>query len=286
VSDPTSTPASSPDEDISRVTARAWERDRYLAALLAPSTVREDLITLAAFAGEIARIPAYVSEPMMGEIRLQWWRDALSAESGSGHPIADRMRAVIARYSLPEFLVVGFIDAQAFGLQDEPIADEQMLTAQLAKTEGALFELALRILGRSDAAARATALAAGKAYGLARMLVELPALWAQGRSLIPASRLADAGVSVDDWKSGISEEGIRPILAAIAADARRQLDVARRHARDLSRAQLVALLPIAVVEPYLQALGRHGRDPIRDPIDVAPLRRVWRIWRAHWTGRF
>ena len=38
--------------DVVRLGARAFERDRYLAALLAPHGVRDDLIALAAFAGE------------------------------------------------------------------------------------------------------------------------------------------------------------------------------------------------------------------------------------------
>ena len=62
-----------PEADLAAVreAARSLEPDRYLSALLAPLAAREDLITLAAFLGEAARVPAIVSEPMIGEIRLQ-----------------------------------------------------------------------------------------------------------------------------------------------------------------------------------------------------------------------
>ena len=63
--------------DVVTIAARAHERDRYLAALLGPRPIRRDLIALAAFAGEVGRIPAFVTEPMMGRIRLQWWRERL-----------------------------------------------------------------------------------------------------------------------------------------------------------------------------------------------------------------
>ena len=94
----TGSPHSGPQAgtDVVRTAARAFERDRYLAALLSPRGVREDLLALAAFAGELARIPAFVSEPMVGEIRLQWWRDAIRAGlkdgsgEGGGHPISIR----------------------------------------------------------------------------------------------------------------------------------------------------------------------------------------------------
>ena len=62
-------------DDVIRLAARAYERDRYLAALLSPAARRDDLLVLAAFAGDVGRIASSVSEPMMGAIRLQWWRD-------------------------------------------------------------------------------------------------------------------------------------------------------------------------------------------------------------------
>ena len=58
-------------------TVRAHNPDRYLTALMAPRRVRGSLMALYAFNAELARIPALVSEPALGEIRLQWWRDAV-----------------------------------------------------------------------------------------------------------------------------------------------------------------------------------------------------------------
>ncbi|MEO1710902.1 MAG: squalene/phytoene synthase family protein, partial [Pseudomonadota bacterium] len=70
--------------------ARAHEFDLYLTALLMPAAVRADAIAIAAFVGELNRVPMFVSEPLIGEIRLQWWRDALEAGvdgKQSGNPI-------------------------------------------------------------------------------------------------------------------------------------------------------------------------------------------------------
>lgn len=277
------------NEDVLRASARAWEQDRYLAALLAPRAVRQDLIAVAAFAGEIARIPAFVSEPMMGEIRLQWWRDALEntdLTTSSGHPVADAVRDAAVRHAVPMGLLMGFIDAQSTGLYAETLEDDQALTAHLAKTEGALFELALRILGRRDDAAHGAALAAGQAYGLMRLLAELPAMWSQGRVLIPVTRLSAAGLTLPEIKAGVPPERITPVLTAVAAESRRHLTEARQLSRSFNRVHHVAFLPLAVVEPYLRALERGKRDPLREPLDIAPLRRVWALWRSYLTGRF
>ena len=85
--------------DEMRQTARDLAPDRYYAALLAPRDVRDDLVTLAAFAGEMVRIEHLAREPMIGEIRLQWWRDALAAERSerTGNPLADQLRETVRR---------------------------------------------------------------------------------------------------------------------------------------------------------------------------------------------
>ena len=56
---------------------RAGDKDRFLATLFAPEKYRRALHALYAFNLEIARVRELAREPMPGEIRLQWWRDAL-----------------------------------------------------------------------------------------------------------------------------------------------------------------------------------------------------------------
>ena len=62
--------------DFDALLART-DPDRRLAALFAPPQVRGRLFALYAFYQEIARIPDAVSEPMIGEMRLQWAREAV-----------------------------------------------------------------------------------------------------------------------------------------------------------------------------------------------------------------
>ena len=72
-----------------REAARSNAPDFYLSALLAPRAARNDLVTFAAYLGDIARIPLVSREPTIGQIRLQWWRDAIEkSELGtvSGNP--------------------------------------------------------------------------------------------------------------------------------------------------------------------------------------------------------
>jgi phytoene synthase len=53
---------------------RRHDRDRYMTALFAPAARREALFALYAFNYEIARVREAVTQPTLGQIRLQWWR--------------------------------------------------------------------------------------------------------------------------------------------------------------------------------------------------------------------
>jgi len=285
VTDPT---VSAPDLEQVRRAAKSGDTDRYLAALLAPRDVRNDLIVLAAFAGEMARIPHLVREPMIGEIRLQWWRDALLAPTGEaagGNPVAEAMRDVMRRRALPEGLVAGPTEARSFDLYSDPMPDEQTFRAYLAKTEGAVFELGLRILGGADSAGIAAAADAGQARGVARVLAELPAFLSRGRCPLPLDRLDMAGLSPADLAAVPLRREVADFIATFRDDARRSLGSLRRVWAGLSPRQKVALLPVAMVEPQLRVLERPAHHPGRDVSAVLPLTRVWRLWQARVTGR-
>src|SRR3954447_14801823 len=79
--------ASSAGAGLSRPGAivRRHDRDRYQTALFAPSDRREALFALYAFNYEVARVRETVTQPMLGQIRLQWWREVIAA-SYAGAP--------------------------------------------------------------------------------------------------------------------------------------------------------------------------------------------------------
>jgi 15-cis-phytoene synthase len=260
--------------DIVRIAARAHERDRYLAALLAPSNCRADLIALAAFAGEIGRIPAFVTEPMMGQIRLQWWRERLESASGGGHPVADALLATVARHSLSPGLLTAIIDAHGDSLEERPFADDAAVLAYVDRIDGSLFALAARIVGADvpDTFIRD----AGRAYGLARLLLETPATTAHGRLLLPISRIPGDAAR--------APRQLQPTIDAICAMSRERLTACAGMFRHLSRPLRTAFLPLALVEPYLHVTGTaagHGLEVIAVP----DWQRTWRVWRHHRTGK-
>lgn len=274
--------------DTVAASARAGEPDRYLAALLAPPSARDGLLALAALSAELGRIGHLVTrEPMMGEVRLQWWRDALQPAEASlrtGNPVADALREAMTRHDLPAPLLLGMIDAHASDLEAEPFPTEAALDAYLAGSEGAQFALAAHVLsGAATPQLEAAGEAAGRAYGLARLLLALPQMLAQGRLPLPRGRLEKA--SIADLAGEADPAKIAALMRDVHSEVLRNFEAARQHVVNLPRPLWVAYLPLALVRPYLRALERPGRDSLREVAEVAPLRRIWAIARAHWLGR-
>jgi phytoene synthase len=283
--------STTPDADVSAVAAaaRSGEPDRYLAALLAPPQHRQALLALAAFSAELARIPLLVvHEPAMGEIRLQWWRDALEMPAAlrAGHPVADAVRAAAQTYELPADLLEALIEARSCQLRPDPPASELELRDLLWKTDGSLFALAGRVVGLAGSAeVEAGCAASGYAYGCVQLLMGLPRALSLGRIPLAETQLEPAGLSAQILLSGAGEANIERLIANYSAQIRLGLATARQFTAKLPRAARVAFLPLALVEPYLRSIERSGAAFLREGASLAPLTRVCRVAAAHLLGR-
>ena len=267
--------------------ARAGEPDRYLAALLAPTPVRPKLMILAAFSSELRRAAALVREPAMGELRLQWWREALAqgAATRTGNPIADALCDLVRKEALPPLLIGELIDARSRDLAPEPVGDDAALNAYLWKSEGIAFLLAAQVLGGRSQGAVAAAAAAARAYGLVRLLQGLPRALARRRLLLPHTYLEAVGLEPQALLAGTGDARLLGLLGELFADVRRHLAAGRQHVANLPRAVRPAFLPLALVASYVRRLERAGGDIVREEAGIAPLARVARMTAAHWLGR-
>ena len=143
---------------------RAADKDRFLASLFAPAERRRHLFALYAFNAEIARVREVVRTPIAGEIRLQWWRDALEASAPSevrANPVADALIDTIAACRLPVEPLLALIEARSFDLYDDPMPTLDTLYGYVRKTSSTLIELAAIILGGADPIANGLAGPAG-----------------------------------------------------------------------------------------------------------------------------
>jgi phytoene synthase len=263
---------------------REKDRELFLATLFAPADRRPHLFALYAFNLEIAHIPEAVREPMAGEIRLQWWREALSGEregEALANPVANALLDTINRRDLSKADLASVIDARQFDLLGAPIASREALEKYLDEISGAPLKLAGCILApENDHSSRLAS--AARAHGLLRILRNLSRDISRGRLLVPLDLLASDEVHTASVMAGEMSDGLRGALAEMRRWTKDNLAEFRKES--VPARLLPAVLPLALAKPYLAQMEEPGYDPFRKPSELSALRSQFTLWRAARTG--
>jgi NADH dehydrogenase [ubiquinone] 1 alpha subcomplex assembly factor 6 len=254
---------------------RTGDPERFFAAMFAPSDRREDLFALYAFNLELARIRDSVSEALLGEIRLQWWRDtveAIAAGQGPvrpGHWVSETLAAAARNRDLPKDGLMRLIDARAFDLGEEAPPDLAAFEAYARDSAGGLNDLGLTVLDVRGGAARRAGECIGIAWALTGHLRVIPHNARARRSLLPADLVAEERLSLTDLYAGRRPPALAAIVARLAARARDLLAEARSLREEVPRAALPVLLTARLADRHLRRLARCGYDPF-DPAMARP----------------
>lgn len=264
-------------------TIRKSDEDRYYAALFAPADARAHLFTLYQLNHELARVAETVREPMMGAIRLQWWRETIeAAREGKprDHDLARALAQMFAVHDLPFDLFDEMIEAREMDAAEVTFADLKALEDYADQTSGNLMRLASRVLGEAhDDLARE----AGVAHALTGLLRAIPFHAARRKVTLPTDLLAAAGTSRDDILATHSGKKLGPVIARIADAGRAHLAKARAFPKP--GAALPAFFPAATASLYLKRMTAPGFDCFHDAVDVPLFRRQFAMLRATWRGR-
>jgi phytoene synthase len=268
---------------------REGDPDRWLACRFIPVAHRPGVVALYSFSLEIARVRELVSGPLPGEIRLQWWRDALT---GAGHgdvrsnPVASALLDTIARYRLPLKPITDLIDARIGDLYDDPPPTLNDLEGYCGETSSALMRLSSLILADGgDPGPAPVAGTAGVAYALTGLLRAFGWHASQGRVMLPADLMQRHGVAREDILAGRSSIGLMLALGELRSLARQRLQESRDGLRDVPKSTRPAFAPLGLVGPMLTALDRHAEAPFSPPPDLAPWKKPVLLWRAAVWGR-
>lgn len=268
---------------------RKHDNDRFLTALFAPAGVREDLFALYAFNHEVAKTREVVTEPTLGQIRLQWWRESIDG-AYTGHPrrheVVEPLAASITRHSLDRAQFDFLIDGREADLDDEAPADMDCLINYAQVTGAPLTRLACQVLGARDPAAMEAARLVGTAWALTGILRATPFLARGHRSRLPMTLMVDHGVTEPALFDLKPQPGLSKVAMAVADAARALLADARRIRRDVPKSALPALLPATLADHYLARMAAAGYD-LMNPILLRPsVRRPLAIGWAATIGRW
>lgn len=262
---------------------RAHDKDRYLATLFAPAEARPHLFALYAFNLEVAQVRERIQEPLAGEVRLQWWREAVEGTRGgeaAANPVAAALLDTVERRSLALHLLSELVDGRSFDLYDDPMPTLAVLEAYVDATSGELIRLAASVLAGRRSGVVDAATHAGRAYAFTGLLRAFALHASRGQLYVPLDLLGRHDVTREDAISGNATPGLLAALAELRALARQHLDAARAHLKRVPPEATLAFLPAALVPLYLSRMERAGYDPFRTRIEIPQWHRQWTLWRA------
>jgi len=240
-------------EDI----VRLRDRDRYLSTFFAPDDKRPHLLALYAFNAEILKVRNTVSEPNLGMIRLQWWRDTIdgiyAGNPVPGYAVAEALARAITEGNLPKQALIDLVTAHEFDLFHDRMPGLTELEAYMGEAYSRLIMMAAMILDR-DAAGKASECAglAGVAQGLALVMGD------------PAHRDPFLPESMT--------------VAEAVGHAENRLAQAMTLRPELPKSVLPAFLPVSLTGLYLKRIAKQPDVPL----SVSPLRRQIEMW---WTAK-
>ncbi|MDB5660303.1 MAG: phytoene synthase [Cypionkella sp.] len=219
--------------------------DRFTAVMAAPVEMRGRLWPLYAFNLEIARAPWVTKQPMIAEMRLQWWRDVVTEPAPRAHEVAGPLHELIGAAGLDVAVLDRMAAARVWDVYSEPFEDQAAFDVYLDETSGGLMWLAARACGAQDRAEQAVR-DYGWAAGLASYLRAVPALEERGRRPL-----------VDGRPGAVRDLAARGLQKISAARVGRRW-VGKASPALLAGWQAEALLRQVVADPMIVAEGRMG----------------------------
>jgi 15-cis-phytoene synthase len=267
---------------------RSHDFARYASTLFMPSAQRRALLAVYAFNVEISRVREQVSQPLPGEIRLQWWTDMLD---GAGHggvegnPVAAELKLAILDCGLPVERLSRLIDEHQFDLYNDPMPTMAALEGYINETASALFSLGASIAGWQSPEIAHLARHAGLAQGITQVIGAMPLDASRRQLFIPLQLLERHGSGMEEVYAGKWTLPLRAALDQLTGEAREHLMTALALLADAPAEVRPVFLPLALVARDLTRMSRADFEPFT-PHVTSRLRILWTLWRAARSRRF
>jgi phytoene synthase len=267
---------------------RVHDFPSYAATLFVPAAQRRALLAIHAFNVEISRVREQVSQPLPGEIRLQWWTDMLA---GAGHggvegnPVAAELLLAIRDFHLPVERLSRLIEEHQFDLYNDPMPTMAALEGYINDTSSALLSLGADIAGWRSDEVEHLARHAGLAHGMAQLIAALPRDASRRQLFVPLQLLQQHGSEMEEVFAGKETPKLRAALDQLIGEARSHLQTALALLANTPLEARPLFLPLALVRRDLKRMARADSDPFV-PHATSRLRTLWTLWRASRSPEF
>lgn len=267
---------------------RTHDFPRYASTLFLPGVHRRPMLAIYAFNVEISRVRDQVSQPLPGQMRLQWWTDFLAGQGHGGvegNPVAFELQWAIRTWRLPTERLAQLIIEHEFDLYNDPMPSLSALEGYASDTASTLFACCTRILMRPSDSVDHVARHAGLAYGMTDVINKLPQDIARRQLFLPQQFLQQHGSSIEEVFAGKQTPQARAAVDQLVDEARKHLKTALSLLTDVPKEVRPAFLPLALVCRDVRRMERRDNDPfVHRP--MPRFRMLWALWRASRSPEF
>ena len=258
----------------------------YYSILFLPADKRRALTALFAFYREIEESAKECSDPALGQIKLNWWRQELATAFGgrAQHPVTQALLPMATQFALPQELLLQLIDGVESSLLINRHADSRSLQVYCYRTSGLAEQLASRILGLNDPNALQHAQELGLAFGLTYVILNVRDDAQRNRILLPQDELERFGVTAADILNLRETENFKKLIEFAIDKAESCYNRATSGFPEAERKVLRARLALAAIyRSLLREIRKDGCRILRRRVDLTPVRKLWLAWIT-WVG--
>jgi len=238
---------------------KAADPDRCRAAMFADKIVRERLLLLYAFHYELAKVPELVSEPLIGAIRYQWWRDAIDeiyvGRPVRQHEITTPLAQLIKDCDLPRFWLDKLIDVRERDLDPRPFKDMDEAKVYCRDTSGTLMQIAVKVTGLEP---DTDILNAGEGWGLTGLARAFRYYQSGMLTHLPFDAICEAAILSYNASNGLAKIDSNVMPASVYA---------------------------ALIPGYISRLTHSAHNPATMSVSYPPLRKRLRLIGAVMRGK-
>ena len=157
---------------------RKTDHEHYLTNLLLPSNLKTDAFAIRAFSSEIAGVRDSVSDPMLGRMRLQFWRDTVENIYGGKvpqHPIAIQLYKIVKQKNPSKQLLLNLIAAREQRINDVPFNSLEDVEKYGELVFGSVYLLLLELMENKNGHIKHALTQLGQCEGLG--VLDINVLW-------------------------------------------------------------------------------------------------------------
>ncbi|GAB6030433.1 NADH dehydrogenase (ubiquinone) complex I, assembly factor 6 [Chamberlinius hualienensis] len=262
---------------------RKYDHENYLSILLLPKSLRRAAFAIRAFNIEISQIKDMVSTHAIGEMRIQFWKNALERiykDQPPEQPVALELARVVSSLELSKHWFKRLIDCRSARLIDQPFNSLQELESYSENSVSSIYYLLLEVLGVKNIHADHAASHIGKAQGVTNFIRAIPYHLKNGKVLIPNDIMIKHNLSHEQILRGSGGQLLENMVFDIASVAHQHVKMARSLKKNVPDLTYVLFLPLVSTDKYLIALEKSDFNPFHSQLQV---RNTWLPCTLLWS---